>query len=277
MKEEFLIKTKELNDYRIKVYYDTDPLCPCTGWDMLGIHLFESDRYLSCNSNYIELFNSSRHTLADAACELACKYVPQNKFIEYINKYCEGLHFCYDRHDRMWYLKQFYKGSLTRESHWVVSQEFTPDEVKGDIRSELSESLDLEDFTYLLTKYQKEIAFYEWSSSGYSQGDYTNGISYCTKERFVKRYGGPEKDWQKRAVEAMESETECIGKWMWGDVLGFVLEKKVRYTKVFADSERSDEECYEWEYVDSCWGFYCSEDELINEVISEHELQTSVA
>ena len=42
-------------------------------------------------------------------------------------------------------------------------------------------------------------------------------------------------------------------------------------------SERSDEECYEWEDVDSCWGFYCSEDELIKEVISEHELQTSVA
>lgn len=57
----------------------------------------------------------------------------------------------------------------------------------------------------------------------------------------------------------MESEVECIGKWMWGDVIGFVLEKKVRYTKVYEDSERANE------------------DELIKEVIEEHQLQPSVA
>lgn len=57
----------------------------------------------------------------------------------------------------------------------------------------------------------------------------------------------------------MEGEVECIGKWMWGDVIGFVLEKKVRFTKVYEDSERADE------------------DELIKEVIEEHQLQPSVA
>ena len=41
----------------------------------------------------------------------------------------------------------------------------------------------------------------------------------------------------------------------------------------FADIEDD----YDWEEVDSCWGYYCDEGELIKEVIEEHQLQPSVA
>lgn len=272
-----VIKTEQIGDYRISICRDDYPSCPCKDWDMLGVHLFNSGSRLSEASNYEEIFYSNDHSLADAVCELACKYVPQKKFIEYINKYCDSLRFRYDRSDHMWYLEQYFKTIEHNGSHWYEMQNFTPDEVKDDIRGELSESLDEEDFIYLLTSCQTEIAVHEWSSSGYCQGDYVEGFSYCTKERFIKRYGGPAKDWQKRAVSAMESEAECIGKWMWGDVIGFVLEKKVRYTKVYEDSERADEDDYDWEEVDSCWDYYCDEDELIKEVIDKHQLQPSVA
>lgn len=272
-----VIKTEQIGDYRISICRDDYPSCPYKDWDMLGVHLFNSGSRLSEASNYEEIFYSNDHSLADAVCELACKYVPQKKFIEYINKYCDSLRFRYDRSDHMWYLEQYFKTIEHNGSHWYEMQNFTPDEVKDDIRGELSESLDEEDFIYLLTSCQTEIAVHEWSSSGYCQDDYVEGFSYCTKERFIKRYGGPAKDWQKRAVSAMESEAECIGKWMWGDVIGFVLEKKVRYTKVYEDSERADEDDYDWEEVDSCWDYYCDEDELIKEVIDKHQLQPSVA
>ena len=272
-----VIKTEQIGDYRIRICRDDYPSCPCKDWDMLGVHLFNSGSRLSEASNYEEIFYSNDHSLADAVCELACKYVPQKKFIEYINKYCDSLRFRYDRSDHMWYLEQYFKTIEHNGSHWYEMQNFTPDEVKDDIRGELSESLDEEDFIYLLTNCQSEIAVHEWSSSGYCQGDYVEGFSYCTKERFIKHYGGPAKDWQKRAVPAMESEAECIGKWMWGDVIGFVLEKKVRYTKAYEDSERADEDDYDWEEVDSCWDYYCDEDELIKKVIDEHQLQPSVA
>lgn len=272
-----VIKTEQIGDYRISICRDDYPSCPCKDWGMLGVHLFNSGSRLSEASNYEEIFYSNDHSLADAVCELACKYVPQKKFIEYINKYCDSLRFRYDRSDHMWYLEQYFKTIEHNGSHWYEMQNFTPGEVKDDIRGELSESLDEEDFIYLLTSCQTEIAVHEWSSSGYCQGDYVEGFSYCTKERFIKCYGGPAKDWQKRAVSAMESEAECIGKWMWGDVIGFVLEKKVRYTKVYEDSERADEDDYDWEEVDSCWDYYCDEDELIKEVIEEHQLQPSVA
>lgn len=274
-----IIKTEEIGDYRIKICRDGYLPCPCKDWDMLGVHLFDnSDRNrLSEASNYEELFCSSDHSLADAVCELACKYVPQKKFIEYINKYLsDSLRFRYDRSDHMWYLEHYF-GYWNEEKQWHEMQKFTPDEVQDGICSWLSEALDEKDFIYLLSNCQTEIAVHEWSSRGYCQGDYVEGFSYCTKERFIKRHGGTTKDWQKRAVSAMEGEVECIGKWMWGDVIGFVLEKKVRYTKVYEDSERADEDDYDWEEVDSCWGYYCDEDELIKEVIEEHQLQPSVA
>jgi hypothetical protein len=257
-----VIKTEEIGDYRIKIYLDDYVSCPCENWDMVGFHLFESDRRLSEASNYDELFYSSDHSLADAVCELACKYVPQKKFIEYINEHLsDSLRFRYDRSDRMWYLERYF-GYGNEERQWHEMQNFTPDEVHDGIRSELSEALDEEDFTYLLSNCQTEIAVHEWSSSGYCQGDYVEGFSYCTKERFKEHFGDI-KNWQERAVSAMESEAECIGKWMWGDVIGFVLEKKVRYTKVYEDGERADEDDCDWEEVDSCWGYYCDEDELI--------------
>ena len=231
---EDIIKIEEIGDYRIKIRRDEYPLCPCKDWDMLGIHLFDcSDRNrLSEASNYDELFCSSDHSLADAVCELACKYVPQKKFIEYINEYLSDLRFRYDRSDHMWYLERYF-GYWNEEKQWHEMQSFTPDEVQDGIRSWLSEALDQEDFIYLLSNCQTEIAVHEWSSSGYCQGDYVEGFSYCTKERFIERNGGTTKDWQKCAASAMESEVECIGKWMWGDVIGFVLEKKVRCTKVY--------------------------------------------
>lgn len=47
MVERSLIEMKEIGNYRIKIYYDTDAECPITNCDMCGRYLFEySDRYL---------------------------------------------------------------------------------------------------------------------------------------------------------------------------------------------------------------------------------------
>lgn len=112
-----VIKTEQIGDYRISICRDDYPSCPCKDWDMLGVHLFNSGSRLSEASNYEEIFYSNDHSLADAVCELACKYVPQKKFIEYINKYCDSLRFRYDRSDHMWYLEQYFKTIEHNGSH----------------------------------------------------------------------------------------------------------------------------------------------------------------
>ena len=37
--------------------------------------------------------------------------------------------------------------------------------------------------------------------------------------------------------------------------------------------ESSDEEEEEWEEIDSCWGYYMETDELIEEIMEEHNLK----
>lgn len=75
-------------------------------------------------------------------------------------------------------------------------------------------------------------------------------------------------------MDAFEGEVKCIGLWMWGDVKGYVLEKKVRYEKVFTEIDRESEDDYEWEQIDSVWGYYYEDaDDLIEEIIKEHGLE----
>lgn len=71
----------------------------------------------------------------------------------------------------------------------------------------------------------------------------------------------------------IDDEVKSIGMWMWGDVKGYVLEKKVKFVKKYKDKSREDEEGEEWEEVDSCWGYYMETDELIEEIMKEHNLK----
>lgn len=125
----------------------------------------------------------------------------------------------------------------------------------------------------VLSDLGKDIFVKEWSTTGYSQGDYVEGVAFCTKERYTKMVSTDTTDWKTKIDALIDGEVECIGMWMWGDVKGFVLEKKVEYTKKYHDIEREDEEDFDWEEVDSCWGYYMETDKLIEEVISEHQLK----
>ena len=130
----------------------------------------------------------------------------------------------------------------------------------------------------LVEECAKDFVIKEWSSCGYSQDDHMRGFSYMTKEMFDKRCGfSPNyyKTWQEQARTVIDGEVDCIGKWAWGDVKGYVLEKKESYTKVYSDGR--EVETFEWEEIDSCWGYYMDTEELIDEVISEHGLKETAA
>lgn len=209
----------------------------------------------------------------DALKRLVCKYVSQKKIIDYINsENVENFRMRYDKSDHMWYLENLYDGK------WYNHEEFCPRDLKRfDNREELCDILEEDDFTYLLHDC-KDIAFYEWSSSGYCQGDYVSGYAYCDKERFKEMIDTNTKNWRKRALDLFEHEVKCIGLWMWGDVKGFVLEKKVHYKKVFTEINREPADGYDWELIDSCWGeYYEDSDELIKVALEENGIKLKVA
>lgn len=78
--EDRLITTKEVGNYRIKIYYDTDSVCPCESWDMAACFLWEySDssrlQYVCDWREVFGKYGDSRHSLIDALHKLISEYV----------------------------------------------------------------------------------------------------------------------------------------------------------------------------------------------------------
>lgn len=278
MSNNLLIETKEIGNYRIQIYYDTDAECPVTNWDMYGRYLFEyNDLYhhvLSNNCNWNDWFlDKANHSLEDALRCMAKEMIEQKDLINYYKSgKIDGVRFIYNRSTHLWELQLRYCPG--GEECWDVELEIEPSDLKTcDYRSELTECLEQDDLISLIQDCAKDVVLKEWSSTGYSQGDYLSGIAYVTKERYDKMCGKTGVDWKEWANQLIDDEVKSIGMWAWGDVKGFVLEKKVPYTKSFHDKDREDEECFDWEEVDSCWGYFMETEELISEVISEHGLK----
>ena len=195
------------------------------------------------------------------------KHIEQKDIVKYLKKgEANGISFTYNRGGNVWELKH--------KTSPYIGQEFFPSDLKDfDYRGELIEDLDDEDLLDIISKYGKDVLAIEWSTRGYSQGDYIKGIAYATKEKYDNEVCDKEGDWREDCVKIIDNEVKSIGMWMWGDVKGYVLEKKVAFTKKYKDESREDEDCEEWEEVDSCWGCYEETDELIKEVMIENGLE----
>lgn len=284
MSESLLIETKEIGNHRIKIYYDETPMCPCTDWDMAACFLWEYDNTarLSEVCNWREVFgkfSDGKHSLVDALRQLICHYVAWKDLLKYLKKgKLENLRMRYDRSSNMWYLEEYHDSRhYTKEGYYEIFSASASDIYVYDYTDEILEVLDDDDLVQILSDLGgDDIYVKEWSTTGYSQGDYVEGIAFCTKERYTEMVSTDTTDWKTKIDALIDGEAKCIGMWMWGDVKGYVLEEKVSYTKHYQDKNREDEDDFDWEEVNSCWGFFMETDELIEEVIVEHGLKEAV-
>lgn len=271
------IERKEIGDYRITIYPDYDAECPVTNWDLGARYLFEySDCYHHClhsECNWKDWFYTDNHSLEEALRKMAVEVVEHKDMVKYLKDgKIDGVRLVYDRSNRQWY----YQIKGYKSGEWNTYFSIYPSDLKDPDMYKLVEYLNEDDLFTLIQDCAKNFVIQKWSSTGYCQGDYIEGVAYTTKERFDKYCGfNPQKykTWQEQAEKIIDAEVEEIGMWVWGDVKGFVLEKKVPFTKVYDDADREDEEDYEWEEVDSCWGYFMETEELIKEVMSEHDIK----
>lgn len=276
MDDNLLIETREIGNHRIKIYYDTCPMCPCTDWDMAACFLWEYDKLarLFDKCNWKEVFGKygdNRHSLEDALRQLIRDHVEWKDLLEYFKKgKVDDYRMRYDRSDRVWYL-EWYNRYRNKYEEILHENPSVLKNYEGYI-DEFIESLEKEELMQIINDLGKDIFVKSWSTTGYSQGDYVEGIAFCTKERYAKMVSTDTSDWKTKIDALIDSEVEDIEMWMWGDVKGYVLEEKIPYIKHYQDSNRKDEEDFDWEEVHSCWGFFMETEELIKEVISEYGL-----
>lgn len=280
MSDSLLIKTEEIGDHRIEIYYDTDAGCPCTDWDMAASYLWEYDRTtrLSSACNWEEVFgkhSNGNHSLMDALRQLVNEHVQWKELLNYIQKgKLDGYRMRYDRSENLWYWEWYDNWQNSQHRGWREIFSMAPSDLYAyDYTNEFIEDFEQDELIQILSDLGKDIFVKEWSTCGYSQGDYVEGIAFCTKDRYTKMVSTDATDWKNRIDTLIDGEVESLGMWMWGDVKGFVLEKKVPYTKQYHDNEREDEEDFDWEEVGSCWGYYMETDELIKDVIAEYGLK----
>lgn len=278
------LERKEIGDYRISIYPDYDAECPVKDWDMGAIHLFEHlerGRYwLSSECDWKEwVSNTHEESITSILQRMVAAWVSQDDLIKYIKAgnikafdlSTTAMNACgKSRYNTLVQVADRTNGTRYLKSNPSALTVY-------DYRDELLECLeDDDDLIAIIEACAKDVVIKSWSSCGYSQGDHMRGVSYMTKEHFGKTCGfSPShyKTWQEQALAVIEGEVKCIELWAWGDVKGFVLEKKVSFTKSYHDENREDEEDFEWEEVDSCWGYFMETEELIKEVMSEHDLK----
>ena len=269
-----LIETKEIGNYRINVFYDVNAICPCVDYDMVAYYLWEYSRCnrLSDVCNWKEVFGKfgdSRHSLIESLQELIKDYVEWEDLLQYFKdkKLSNYRLRCDDekKYHLEWYNKRkdTFIELFCEDSIVLNNMSFIVDFI---------EHLNKDELIQIINDLGKDIIVKEWSSTGYCQGDYVEGIAFCTKDRYQKMVDTDTTNWKEKVELFIDAGAEIVGMWMWGDIKGFTLEEKVTYTKKYDNPEREDEKSYEWEEIDSCWVYYMKTDELIEEVINEHEL-----
>lgn len=273
MSDNYLIEKREIGNYRIRIYNDLFAECPVKNWDMGAVHLFgyAGSNYngnLSKYSNYEEFFDSENHSVTDAVRSLVVQNVSVKNLVKYYKELNDpSTRIRYDRSVNLWKVEMLF------DHKWYSKFDLTPQEIKDGIGADdLVADLEFDDLVSILNKYAKNIATYEWTSTGYCQGDYIYGFSFMTKEKYDRHFGKMAIRWKTMAESCMKNEVKEIGMWAWGDVKNFILERRVPFKKVYGDKWREDENSFEWEEVDSCSGYFMETEELISEVIAEHQL-----
>lgn len=224
--EDDLITTKEVGDYRIKVYYCHDTECPVTNWGLFGSFFFEySDTHrLHDECNWKIFFYDNKHDLRDVIDAIVMKHIEQKDILKYLKKgEANGISFTYNRGSNVWELKH--------KTSPYIGQEFSPSDLTDfDCRGELIEDLNDEDLLDIISKYGKDVVTIEWSTRGYNQGDYIKGIAYVTKEKYDNEVCNKEGDWKEDCAKIISEEVP-----IWTSVCS---EDKSKYVRLATEEEK---------------------------------------
>lgn len=133
-------------------------------------------------------------------------------------------------------------------------KDYTKEEIADEILYEIDSRLSVKQYAALCELLK--IPHLRYDSRGYSQGDYADVLLVATDKFFEDT--GCDRD---KVDDILEGSRKLFDAWAWGDVYGFEVEKAtemVRLTREDFDTGKFEnvEDDIEWDYHDSCFGFY---------------------
>lgn len=113
----------------------------------------------------------------------------------------------YDNHDKMRYLEWYDNYQYTKHKGYKEIFSISPSDLYTyDYTYEFIEDLEREELIQILSNLGKDIFVKEWSTRGYCQGDYIEGIAFCTKERYTKMVSNNTSDWETQIDKLIDDE-----------------------------------------------------------------------
>jgi hypothetical protein len=99
------------------------------------------------------------------------------------------------------------------------------------------------------------------------------GFAYITKDETIECCPKSKRNWRERAEEILNGEMEALGRYVRGDVYGFIEEKLNEPSDEMKSAPEYDEEWWRdndenWTETDSCWDFYEDADKLADDVLA---------
>lgn len=185
--EDDLITTKEVGDYRIKVYYCHDSECPITNWGLFGSFFFfeYSDMHrLHDECNWKTFFYDNKHNLRDVIDAIVMKHIEQKDIVKYLKKgEANGISFTYNRGSNVWELKH--------KTSPYIGQEFFPKD------ESLDKDLFIEKYGKVMGEHYYNKFVHEFNGNilkmiGYFRGSEKDGQVFCDMiieriEKYEKR------------------------------------------------------------------------------------------
>lgn len=159
-------------------------------------------------------YGDSRHSLIDALHKLISEYVEWKDLLNYFKKgKIDGYRMRYDNHDKMRYLEWYDNYQYTKHKGYKEIFSISPSDLYTyDYTYEFIEDLEREELIQILSNLGKDIFVKEWSTRGYCQGDYIEGIAFCTKERFTLTLTDEERLLVEERIKAGYYSAESIEK-----------------------------------------------------------------
>lgn len=208
--------------YKVSVYYEEDSVNPLLDWGLFWKFVFNSscDRRLHSECNWKDALDCKDGNLTDA-------------LIALMRKHC-------DVSDVEAYLLKI--NDKNEHSFW----DYEPNDYEDAIEY-CSEMLSDGELIQILETYGKDICVKYFSSHGYSQGEFVEGVAFCTKEHYQKMTSKVVDDWKTVVSELYEGDLDTLTKWLWGDVYCCKVSKKRPYIKTYSNGEQV--EGFDWEEV----------------------------